>query len=499
MAKRYVSIWFPHLLTDWLVIRRPGLKDTSFVFTAPVHGRIIITSASLEAKRLGVTGKMALADARAIVPDLEVFEDKPGRIEKLLNGLGEWCIRFSPVVAIDLPGGLIIDSSGCSYLWGGEKEYLETILNKLRTAGYHCRGAMADTVGCAWAFARYGEQISIIPEGGQNTELLSLPPMALRIDTRIVERLHKLGLKKIGSFIQMPRSVLRRRFGEELLVKLGQALGTEEEVIKPLVIIPPYQERLPCLEAIRTATGIEIAIHKLLETLCYRLKTEGLGLRAAQMKGYRVDGKIVQAEIGTNSSTSHVEHLFKLFALKIPGLEPALGIELFTMEATKTEPVALFQEKLWSGSPGLEDRGLAELLDRLAGKIGAGAIHRYLPQAHYWPERSIRTALSLQEKPEQAWRINRPRPVQLLNRPEAVDVTAPIPDYPPMNFRYKGQLHAVSKADGPERIEREWWMDKGEHRDYYIIEDDKGQRYWIFRSGHYNETGTQWFIHGFFA
>ncbi len=69
-----------------------------------------------------------------------------------------------------------------------------------------------------------------------------------------------------------------------------------------------------------------------------------------------------------------------------------------------------------------------------------------------------------------------------------------------MLFRYKGRLHTIKKADGPERIEREWWIEGGPHRDYYIVEDEDGGRYWLFRSGHYAENEpNQWFIHGFFA
>ncbi|MFI5136510.1 MAG: hypothetical protein ACHQIM_01700 [Sphingobacteriales bacterium] len=75
-----------------------------------------------------------------------------------------------------------------------------------------------------------------------------------------------------------------------------------------------------------------------------------------------------------------------------------------------------------------------------------------------------------------------------------------VPDYPPMLFRYKGKTHQVKKADGPERIEREWWLEEGDHRDYYNVEDQDGQRYWLFRSGHYaGDEPYQWFIHGFFA
>ncbi len=142
---------------------------------------------------------------------------------------------------------------------------------------------------------------------------------------------------------------------------------------------------------------------------------------------------------------------------------------------------------------------LAELLDRLANKIGAGNIHRYLPQERYWPEQSFKPALSLKEIPATTWRTNRPRPSLLLSKPERIEVTAPVPDYPPMLFIYKNNTHYIKKADGPERIEREWWLDEGLHRDYYQVEDQEGRRYWLFRSGHYAEEGALWYIHGFFA
>ena len=222
-------------------------------------------------------------------------------------------------------------------------------------------------------------------------------------------------------------------------------------------------------------------------------------MRTAILTGYRVDGKVEKVSIGTNRATHHAEHLFKLFALKIANIEPALGIELFVLEASKVEDADPVQEKLWAGKPGLEDTTVAELLDRLAGKIGANTIHRYLPAEHYWPERSIKMAASIRDLPTTPWRTSKPRPTQLLARPEPIEVTAPIPDYPPMLFIYKGVRHPIKKADGPERIERDWWLDPGEHRDYYHVEDEEGRRYWLFRSGHYSGQQSQWFIHGFFS
>jgi len=314
----------------------------------------------------------------------------------------------------------------------------------------------------------------------------------------VLEKLQKLGFSTIKSFMHIPRSVLRRRFGEGFLLRLAQALGLEEEVIMPLIPPVPYAERLPCLEPIRTVKGIEIAINQLLEGLCTRLQAEGKGIRKAVLKCYRIDGKMVQAGISTNRGSHSVSHLFKLFELQISKIEPALGIELFLMEAPKVEDMDILQEKLWTGNPGLQDSALAELLDKLAGKVGAHTIRRYLPAEHYWPERSIRPAVSLSETPATPWRTDRPRPLRLLRRPELVEVMALLPDYPPKVFTYKGRRHVVEKADGPERIEREWWLEKGEHRDYYAVEDSDGQRYWLFRLGHYNAE-PEWYLHGFFA
>jgi protein ImuB len=496
---RYLSIYFTNLLADYLAIKKPELKDQVYVFTMSHKNRIMVTAASREAEKQGIFASMLLADAKAIVPDILAFDDQIDFNKKLLIRIAKWAIRYSPIVAIDLPDGLILDSSGCSHLLGGEEKYLETIINKLKESGYNCRGSISDTIGTSWAIARLGRKSPIIESGQQYNALLNLPPMALRLEQPIIQRLHKLGFDKIGKFIQLPASMLRRRFGTEMLLRLGQALGTEEEQIKPIIVTPPYEERLYCLEPIRTKPAIEIAIEKLLQGLCERLAGEGLGIRSAELKGYRLDGRVTETKVGTNQPTHKVPHLAKLFELKIDQIEPALGIELFILTATKTEPVLIHQEKLWSGKPGLADQNLAQLLDRLAGKIGPQAIRRYIPQAHYWPERSLRPAISLDEKTDIKWQKSNPRPMEMLHKPAAIQVTAPIPDYPPMNFRYRDELHQVRKADGPERIEQEWWMAKGEHRDYYILEDDKGRRYWVFRSGHYNEEGSAWFLHGFFA
>lgn len=500
MHKRYVAIWFRHLKTDWMVRRQPALKDTPFVMAAPEHGRMVIKAANTPAQAKGIEVGMVVADCRAVMPKLLVMDDQPDIAGKLLHAIAAWCLRYTPVVAVDEPDGLMLDVSGCPHLWGGERPYLKDIFSKLSGFGYDVRVAIADTIGTAWAVSRFGKVSPLVAPSLQVEALLPLPPAALRLEAPILERLEKLGLCQIQSFINMPHKALCRRFGDVLLTRLGQALGWEHETLSPIQPAQPYEERLPSLEPIRTAGGIEIALRQLIDRLCARLAKEEKGLRKCVFKCHRVDGIVQQIEIGTNRPSRNVAHLFKLFELKIATIAPALGIEVFILEAIIVEEVISTQDQLWNFTEGGNGTAIGELLDRIAGKLGLATIHRYLPDEHYWPERSVKAAVSYTEKPATNWRADLPRPIHLLPTPETIEVTVPIPDYPPMLFRYKGELHQVKKADSPERIEQEWWIEQGQYRDYYIVEDEGGARYWIYRQGSYEQGNNPlWFIHGFFA
>lgn len=479
--------------------RRQDLKGQPFVLAALDRGRMRITAVCPDVQRQGFRVGMAVADVRALIPQLQVVADLPGRAAKLLTALGHWATRFTPCVATHIPDGLCLDATGCTHLWKGETNYLEDIRKALALLGYTTHIAIAGTVGAAWALARYGKHpLSVIAPGEEKRALGPLPPAALRLEAAVVDRLQKLGLYTIGHFIDMGSAILRRRFGAGLPERIDQALGIKNEPLLPMQAVTPFQERLPCLEPVTTRYGIEMALQQLIELLCKRLAKEGKGIRKAIFKAWRIDHNLQAITIGTHLPSQQPAHLVKLFELKIDQLEPALGFEMFAIEAPQVEDIITLQNGFWH-QKGLGNNRLAQLLDQLTGKLGPGIVHRYLPDEHYWPERSFREAASLHEQPATRW-TDRPRPIRLLNNPEPVQVAAPIPDYPPMHFRYKGILHTIKKADGPERIEAEWWIREGEHRDYYIVENEHGERFWLFRLGHYDGTKPhRWYLHGFFA
>ena len=102
---------------------------------------------------------------------------------------------------------------------------------------------------------------------------------------------------------------------------------------------------------------------------------------------------------------------------------------------------------------------------------------------------------------------NRPEPPrppapasQAAPEPAPAPSTAPVPDDPPVLFRWRRVAHRVRLADGPERINGEWWRGSSELRDYYRVEDHDGRRFWLYRAGLYRpQTPARWFLHGVFA
>ena len=104
-----------------------------------------------------------------------------------------------------------------------------------------------------------------------------------------------------------------------------------------------------------------------------------------------------------------------------------------------------------------------------------------------------------------SWPIDWPRPTRLLDRPEPVETLALLPDNPPVHFTWRGVRRRVKRADGPERIFGEWARSDAELlavRDYFLVEDDAGERFWLYRTGDGADpaTGAQhWFLHGLFG
>jgi protein ImuB len=513
MPRRYLAIRLTHWSVDrW---RRAHSRDAqpadrAFVLAETIGPRRQVAAADPRALAQGIAPGMGLADAQALVPDLRVEPADRDGDAAALRRLAEWATRFSPLVAPDFPDGLMLDIAGCAHLWGGEARLLADALARLRNHGLTVSGAIAGTVGAAWAAARFGTSRTgtIIPAGAISNALAALPVQALRIDAATAEGLARLGLRKIGDLYPMKRAGLTQRFGPALLNRLDQALGSAAETSSPLAPPPDRRVGMGFAEPISTLESIHRVAEVLVQRLTRELAEHQLGARSLRLSAYRLDNAVSGIAIGTARPSAEPRHLLHLLAEKLEMIDPGPGIEFINLAAERSERLSPSQSGLIDlDEAAISAADLAPLMDRLANRLGADSLARPVAVESHVPERAQKWAPPLSsatlESSKTEWPDLPPRPTRLLPHPEPIDVMAPIPDDPPITFRWRHITHRVTWAEGPERIEPEWWKiqdTNAETRDYYRVEDETGGRYWLYRAGLYQvNQAPRWFLHGVFA
>ena len=241
--------------------------------------------------------------------------------------------------------------------------------------------------------------------------------------------------------------------------------------------------------------------------LCARLEQEGQGARRFEIGFHRVDGRCERRAVGLSLPGRKPEPVVRLFGPLLETVDPGFGIDAVTLTCEGVEPLGARQGRLEAGSDVALEEGVAPLVDRLSNRLGDEKVWRAEPFPSHEPERAVVRRPPLSPAKEGGWDSARPRPVRLFSRPEPVEAMAPVPDDPPIQFRWRGRLHRVRRAEGPERLAEEWWRlpdfdDAAPERvrDYYRVEDEAGARFWLFRAGLYvSGTPAKWWIHGLFG
>jgi protein ImuB len=478
--------------------------ERALVTTHRAGQRIEIAAACPAAHALGLHPGMAVTQARALVPGLDLRDAETAADAALLHRLGLFAARrWTPKAAVSDPAGLWLDLSGVAHLFGGERAMCARILRFCARLGLAARIAVAGTPGAAHALARFAPgPITLCPAGAEAEAIAPLPLAALRVGDEVLSAARRLGLDRVGDLIAMPRGPLNRRFGATLLTRLDQALGRSAEPFDPIMPVEPPAATLRFAEPIATAEAIETALGLLMARLIEALARRLLGARTLALLCARIDGDEQTVAIGTARATRDGNHLTRLMAAKIDRIEPGFGIEAIRLIALRTErlearPIA---GELAGDKPAPD---LAPLVDRLAGRLGPRSLFRSSAVESDVPERSVRRVGPL--APAARW-PDWPRPVRLLAPPERVEnVVALLPDQPPRRFTWRGRSHSVARADGPERIYGEWWRHSGEAdavRDYFQVEDEEGRRFWLYRRGDGVDARTgdlSWHLQGLFG
>ena len=474
------------------------------ILTEQIGQKLVVAAACSQAAALGLEIGMPVAQARALYADLDI---RPHDAEADANLLARFAlhaaIRWTPIAMPTHPGGLLLDLSGTSHLFGGEERFCARVIRYYRRLGFTAAIAIADTPGAAHALARFSRDvITIVPAGGTAQAIAPLPIAALRLEPQALDAARRFGLTRVADLLGLPRAPLARRLGRAAIERLDQALGRVGEPLDPVVPAELIQAERRLLEPISTAEAITQVCGDLVRDLVRGLRERGLGARGIRLSCLRVDGTDQYLSFGTARATREPAHLLRLLALRIDRIDPGFGIEVLRLAALRTD--ALAATALGAVLTGDEPAGdVADVVDQLAGRVGSASIFRTAPLESDVPERAVERISPLAATG--GWPSYK-RPARLLARPEPISrVVALLPDAPPRRFEWRGTTHRVVAGDGPERIHGEWWRRSGEVwavHDYFRVEDEAGARFWLFRRGDGVDADTgdlSWYMHGLFG
>jgi protein ImuB len=491
-----------------LDVRRPiGL-------VAPGQGGARLAALNKAAMRSGLVEGELLSNARSKVLDLQIRDADPAADAAALERLGLWCLRYTPLVMAwdEASGsdGLFLEVEGSAHLFGGEAGLMADLVRRLGRFGLSARLAIADTAGTAWAVAHHDrDDAVIVPSGEEERALHHLPLAALRLPDTTRSLLRRLGFRRIGQLMGQPRAPLAARFGADFLRRLDEALGRVPEPLAALVAPPVYEARASFVEPISSQEHVLEAARHLLGEVARDLAHDAKGARRVRLLLFRVDGNVLSLDIGLAAASRDAAHMARLLALRLDrlpaGLDADFGFEAMAVHVLAAEDMPDAQAVLTADDERGDAGSLARLVDTLEQRLGAGSVRWLAPRQSHIPERAV-TGRAAADGPAPDWPASSPgniRPLLLLARPETAEVLALIPEGPPRQFRWRGVLHQVAQAQGPERIGPEWWRrdSGGPERDYYAVEDESGRRFWLYRAGRYgaDDITPQWFVHGVFA
>lgn len=504
---RVVSVYLPTWSIDRLVrAMGAGAPESSKpIILVGRHGaQRLVTAVNVEAARLGLRSGMPATKAQALVPELVIHHADPEADAKGLKRLAGWALRYSPVVATDMPDGFVMDTAGADHLHGGERAMVADVVGRLRRTGIAARASISDTWGASHALARFaGDEIIIVQRGRPIAAIDYLPIAALRLPGDIVGDLRRLGFDRVSDLCATPRAPLALRFGPIVGRRLDQALGDAAEPIDPLRPADMIEVRRTFVEPIGAAETIARYIEKLVKELSEHLEEKGLGVLRADLVCHLVDNRIQAVRVGTAKPLRDVKRLTRLLCDKIEEIDPGFGIEILRLAATLVQPIEPTQKVSSLIETSAAD--VTDLVDVLANRLGERSLYRLAPAQSDVPERSFVRVAATAPSASAGWPIDWPRPSRLLSSPEKIETVALLPDHPPVSFTWRGVRRRVKCADGPERIFGEWWKRDTELvavRDYFRVEDEAGERFWIFRAGDGENAATGshlWFLHGIFA
>lgn len=451
-----------------------------------------VLHANAAARQHGVTAGTSTSTAQALCGALRVLERQPAREAALLQGLADWAYRFTPMLSLAPPHGLLLEISGSLRLYGGLPALLRRATAELRERAHAHAAGIAPTPTGAELLSRAAPcDASNLPGwldaadgSGYRACIAGLPIAWLDCPEALQKRLRQPGFRHIGELLELPRAACAKRFGQDFLARLLRLTGELPDPRRRHQPPVTFHAGIDFPEPVPDTAMLLFPMRRLLGELdqflerrqshCQRLVWRFSGSRQP------LPALGVQCSLEHNSRSA----LLELTRLQLERLRLAEPVTAIALACRHFAPVrqgstVLFRE--------LEETGAESdrlLIDRLQARLGAGRVHGIRRADAHIPEQASTNAPA-GTPPAAADSGAAARPCWLLPAPLPLELRRDA-------LCWQGRVRLLGS---PERIEGGWWSGEGIAREYFVAQHENGTLCWVFRE----RDSRRWFLHGLFG
>ncbi len=478
----WLAVHLPHLSLDRLRRGlRPGDAGVPLAVFDTAGGRPWIHARNRAAAAAGITPGMALGEAMALCGQLRPLARNRDEEAETLKSLAAWAGQFTPQVSLQAPNGLLLEVAASLSLFGGIESLRTRLARGLRELGYRARLAVAPTPLGAWLLARAGHGEPVADRVQLASLLRRLPIEQLERPQALIDRLHGMGLYRVGDCLRQPRAGLAKRLGPEFLQYLDRALGRLPDPRPPYQPPATFESRLNLPAEVDGTDALLFAARRLLLELTGFLRARGRGVQQMRLELLHAKPPADTIELGLVRPTRNPDHLLRLLRERLDRHTLTAPVDGLVLRAAQLVPLAHRGRNLFDDKEK-EGQDWPELVEHLRARLGQGAVTGLYPAADHRPERAWR----FHENGRGAAATGAERPIWLLETPQPLHDT--------QGFPWFGGRLVLTR--GPERIESGWWDGDDAARDYFIAENVHRERFWIYRE---RRPPSRWFLHGIFG
>jgi DNA polymerase-4 len=395
----------------------PSLKGQPVVVGGPRDQRGVVAAASYAARKFGVHSAMPLRLAAQKCPQAIFLEGHPDRYREYSHRVHAVLQEFSPLVQMASVDEAYLDLTGSLRLFGSPFQAAHRLHERMKQAtGLNCSigistSRLVSKVGSDQA--KPNGVIWIQP----GLEAAFLAPLEVRrlpgVGKVMEQRLHELGIRRVGDLARLDEEFLRKRFGAWGLALAGKSQGLEaggwfdheigeSEAPKSISHEHTYGEDTSDL------AQLEATLTRLTEKVARRLREHGLYARTVQLKlrysdfttltrartlahPTQLDGELIAATRELFHSCWKPGAKIRLLGAGVSGFEESAGqLDLLNAESNERAARALaaadklrdkYGEKIVSLASGMRGATVERVQENPVGLPGKGPRRTSGPQA----------------------------------------------------------------------------------------------------------------------